>query len=382
VSVTRSWARRRVAVALATAFALGAATFATASTAHATPESELAAERDRAADLEAQLEANGTRVSILDEQYNRAQLEIQEANERLAAARQQLEARRSETAAVQAELATRGAELYMNAGNPAPLAALDVETTSELGSRSAYASAAADSDRQLLDEARIAIEQLGLEQQSLERARAAAQEQSEALDAARQEIEQATAEQQELLAQAQGRIASLVDEVRAEREAAAEAAARAEMERQAAEARAAQPTPDEPPSTDSGGVDPDEGSPGEVPAPNPSAQVAVDTARAQLGKPYVYAGSGPDVFDCSGLTMYAWSAAGVSLPHNAEAQYMSLAHVSQSELQPGDLVFFGSPIHHVGIYAGGGTMIEAPYTGVNVRYRSIYRSDFAGAARP
>ena len=161
------------------------------------------------------------------------------------------------------------------------------------------------------------------------------------------------------------------------------------MER-AAEARAAQAaettTVPQPTSTDggtsSGSTDPTAGSPGPVPAPNGSAQVAVDTARAQLGKPYVYAGSGPDVFDCSGLTMYAWAAAGVSLPHNAEAQYMALPHVSQSELQPGDLVFFGAPIHHVGIYVGGGTMIEAPYTGVDVRYHTIYRSDYAGAARP
>jgi cell wall-associated NlpC family hydrolase len=80
--------------------------------------------------------------------------------------------------------------------------------------------------------------------------------------------------------------------------------------------------------------------------------------------------------------MYAWAAAGVSLPHNAEAQYESLPHVPMDALQPGDLVFFGSPIHHVGMFVGNGTMIEAPYTGVNVRYHTIYRSDFAGAARP
>jgi cell wall-associated NlpC family hydrolase len=156
-----------------------------------------------------------------------------------------------------------------------------------------------------------------------------------------------------------------------------------------AQARAAQLQAEQTTTTDNGGssssgqvTDPNAGSPGNVPAPSGSAQVAVDTARAQLGKPYVYAGSGPDVFDCSGLTMYAWAAAGVSLPHNAEAQYQSLPHVSQSELQPGDLVFFGAPIHHDGIYVGGGTMIEAPYTGVDVRYHTIYRSDYAGGARP
>jgi cell wall-associated NlpC family hydrolase len=121
---------------------------------------------------------------------------------------------------------------------------------------------------------------------------------------------------------------------------------------------------------------------GAAPAPNPQAQVAVDTARAQLGKPYVYAGAGPNVFDCSGLTMFAWAAAGVYLPHSAEMQYDSLPHVDINSLVPGDLVFYGSPIHHVGMFVGGGTMIEAPHTGAFVRYSSIYRPDFAGAARP
>jgi cell wall-associated NlpC family hydrolase len=80
--------------------------------------------------------------------------------------------------------------------------------------------------------------------------------------------------------------------------------------------------------------------------------------------------------------MYAWRSAGVSLPHSSRAQYASLPHVSRSQLQPGDLVFFGNPIHHVGIYEGGGVMINAPETGEKVRRDSIARSDYAGAARP
>ena len=76
------------------------------------------------------------------------------------------------------------------------------------------------------------------------------------------------------------------------------------------------------------------------------------------------------------------SASSRLLPHSAAAQYNATTRVAISNLQPGDLVFFGSDIHHVGIYVGGGTMIEAPYTGVDVRYHTIYRSDFAGAARP
>ena len=392
MSRTRSWARPRPAVALAVTLALTSGVLASSTAAHATPDSELASERAKAAQLESQIEANGNRVSILDEQYNQAQAAIDKANEQLAGDERALEQRRQESEAVQAELAARGAELYMGAGNPAPLAALDVKDAGELGSRTAYAGAAADSDRQLLDRAKVAMEELGVQQDALQKARADATQKRDQLDAARNEIAQATAEQRQLLDQSNGKIASLVAEVRAEREREQEAEARAAMERAAAEAqaRAAQLQAEQTTTTDnnsgssgSGEVtDPNAGSPGNVPAPSSSAQVAVDTARAQLGKPYVYAGSGPDVFDCSGLTMYAWAAAGVSLPHNAEAQYVSLPHVSQSELQPGDLVFFGNPIHHVGIYVGGGTMIEAPYTGVDVRYHTIYRSDYAGGARP
>jgi len=108
----------------------------------------------------------------------------------------------------------------------------------------------------------------------------------------------------------------------------------------------------------------------------------VQVALAQVGKPYVWAGAGPDVFDCSGLTLYAWRAAGVSLSHSAADQYASLPHVSRDQLQPGDLVFFGSPIHHEGMYVGGGMMVNAPQTGENVRVVPIDRSDFVGASRP
>jgi cell wall-associated NlpC family hydrolase len=108
--------------------------------------------------------------------------------------------------------------------------------------------------------------------------------------------------------------------------------------------------------------------------PGSGTAAAVEIARRYLGVPYVWGGASPSGFDCSGLVMYVFAQLGISLPHNAAAQYGYGTHISRSELQPGDLVFFGlsaAGIHHVGIYAGNGMMIDAPYTGAVVRYGSI-----------
>jgi cell wall-associated NlpC family hydrolase len=101
-----------------------------------------------------------------------------------------------------------------------------------------------------------------------------------------------------------------------------------------------------------------------------NAGVAVRFAYAQLGKPYEWAADGPGSYDCSGLTMAAWRAAGKSLPHNAEMQWNKLPHLSRAGLQPGDLVFYNS-LNHVGLYVGSGQIIHAPTFGDHVRLASI-----------
>jgi cell wall-associated NlpC family hydrolase len=112
------------------------------------------------------------------------------------------------------------------------------------------------------------------------------------------------------------------------------------------------------------------------------ASVAVQWAYRELGKPYQWGAAGPETFDCSGLTQYVWGKAGVYLDHYTGSQWNEGQHVSQADLQPGDLVFFGSDLHHVGLYIGNGNMIEAPYTGAYVRISPYLRSDYAGAVRP
>jgi cell wall-associated NlpC family hydrolase len=112
-----------------------------------------------------------------------------------------------------------------------------------------------------------------------------------------------------------------------------------------------------------------------------AAQKAVQTALAQIGDPYVWAAAGPDAFDCSGLTSYAWASAGVSIPHSSSQQYGYGTHVSRSEVRAGDLVFFYSPISHVGIAINNTQMVHASTFGVPVKIADIDSSPFVGATR-
>jgi cell wall-associated NlpC family hydrolase len=119
-----------------------------------------------------------------------------------------------------------------------------------------------------------------------------------------------------------------------------------------------------------------------LPAPVATTSVALSWAFSELGKPYLWGGTGPNSFDCSGLTQFVWRAAGVSIPRVAADQDAWAVPVPLSQLLPGDLVFFGTTdIHHVGIYIGDGLMINAPHTGDVVRVSSIWWSDLAGFGR-
>ncbi|HEV7148809.1 MAG TPA: C40 family peptidase [Pedococcus sp.] len=165
-------------------------------------------------------------------------------------------------------------------------------------------------------------------------------------------------------AQAAARAAAEQAAARAAAQAASQQAAAAAAQAAAnAIARQSQPSP------------PPVYTPPPPPPSNGGVSAVLAYAYAQLGKPYVWGASGPDAFDCSGLTEMAWAQAGVNLYHYTGAQWDQTSRVALSDLQPGDLVFFGSDgpsSEHVGIYIGNGQMIDAPHSGASVRIESMY----------
>lgn len=120
---------------------------------------------------------------------------------------------------------------------------------------------------------------------------------------------------------------------------------------------------------------------GNLPAASERAAAALAAASSKIGSPYVYGSTGPRTFDCSGLMYWAWRQAGVTLPRTSQQQAHAGQRISLAEARPGDLVIFYRDMHHVGMYAGGGVVVHAPYPGARVRYESVSAMPFAGVVR-
>ena len=118
-------------------------------------------------------------------------------------------------------------------------------------------------------------------------------------------------------------------------------------------------------------------------APSSQAGAAIKAALSQLGVRYRFGAKSPgSAFDCSGLTSWAWGVAGVGIPRTSRTQYAGLIRIPTAAIQPGDLIFSGYPIHHVGMYIGGGQMVHAPRTGDVVKISAVSWSAVVGVARP
>ncbi|MFP5318235.1 MAG: NlpC/P60 family protein [Acidimicrobiia bacterium] len=344
--------------------------------------------RAEAARIQADLEVQGERVSVAAERFNRAQLELGRVRASLAAAESDFARSNDRMRQVKDRLAEAAVIAYVHGGTNATLTRLVRSGNSDdFLIRRQYLSVTARDQRAILGELRAAREDLTALRGRLESEEEAAAAATAEADGLRREAVAAEDAQRAILNRVQGELATLVaaEDARRRQEEAARAPAPVAASTGPAPTFADSPAPRAAAPAPSATTAPRPAA-STAPPPSSKAAIAVETAIAQIGKPYVYGGSGPDSFDCSGLTAYAWKAAGVTLSHSAYLQYFETTRVPVDQVQPGDLLFFGKDgvesIHHNAIYVGDGQMVEASQTGVPIRYRGWRAGDLVGAGRP
>ena len=319
-----------------------------------------AASADQISDKQAQANAIASKVEELGhtverfaEQANGAQIELDQLTQQVAEAQTRVETAKVEQEQHLGELRTYAIDAYVHGADDSSAALSASTNLTDMGQRQGYLSAASGQRQQLIDQLRATEEDVQIQIAQLNEAQAQAEAKKKDLDARKAEAANAESQQKQLLSQAQGELATLVKAAQAKK-AADEAAAAT------ARARASNP---------SGGGGANFGPP---PSVSGGAGAAIAEAKRHIGAPYQWGAAGPDSYDCSGLTMVAWRAGGVSLPHYSGAQYSSTTHIPLSAIQPGDLIFYESPGSHVALYIGGGQIIHAPHPGGNVEYNSLY----------
>jgi cell wall-associated NlpC family hydrolase len=305
------------------------------------------------AEVSRRVDALNAKVDAVVEEYEQSKIALAAAARRAAVAKARVRAAQAQLEAIRKSMSSVAAAAYRSGGADQFVTLVSTSTPQTFLDRASSLDRIAAGQSAQLAAARVARHRLDVVQGDLVREEAAKNRVAAALAKSKRTIQASLAEQQHLLAGLKADERRRLEAMR--RAAAAAAAARASRSRGFA-------TYNGPASGRAG--------------------VAVREAYRKLGSPYQWGAAGPSRFDCSGLTMWVWGKAGVSLPHSSQAQYSSGRHVSRGNLQPGDLVFFGSPIHHVGIYIGGGRMISAPHTGDVVKIQDAFRSDYAGATRP
>lgn len=339
----------------------------------------LEARADAVSDKRAEAEAIAAKIRDLDgqieraaEQANGAQLELDGINAQITDAQTQVDAAQQQQTARNNDLRRYAIDAYVH-GNPASTPDLGpTDDLTELGQRQGYLASAANLQQQLIDQLHASEQDLQVKVQALNVAKGNAEAKTQQLHDEQAAAQSAVDAQNALYAKAQGELQQLVAEAQAreaERQRAAAQARQEELARQAQQRASARS------SSNGGGAADSSSSAG--PAVRGGVDAVIAEAKRQLGKPYVWGANGPNSFDCSGLTQWAWRAGGVNLPHYSGAQYSATTHISLSEIRPGDLIFYESPDTHVALYIGNGTIIHAPNSRSVVRYDSIYYWDTA-----
>jgi cell wall-associated NlpC family hydrolase len=346
----RRLAARLLAVVILVSASLGSVTLSSA----APTQEDVRRAKER-------LDALNRDLSLLVERYNQARIRLNDVQVRLTEVR--LEAERAQAVAERAigSLNRSAARAFTGFGSQFTVL-LDATSLGDFSDRLEFIGNMAQADADLATQAELARQEARWTADEL---RAAVEQRREVLDelaAQKEQIDARVDEARELYAELDRRYHEAL--------AAARAAAAAAQQQSTGGGSVA-----------GGSVDVSPIPP--PPAPNGNVAAVLDAAYSVIGTPYQWGGSSPETgFDCSGFTMWSWAHAGVSLPHSSAAQYSSLPHVAREDLQAGDLLFFYSPISHVGMYVGGGRMIHSSHPGTTVSVVSVYWDSFSGAARP
>jgi peptidoglycan DL-endopeptidase CwlO len=331
--------------------------------------STLSSDQAKATQLEQEIQSTGQQIDGLDQQYEAALAQKAAVDQQINATQAQITKTQGRIAADRHTLQKAAVQAYVSGGTAsaqetpftgAGTASLDANLYDQVITGDLTTTVA---------QYDTAVAQLDAQRQTLRSEDTQAAQAVTAAQTAEQRAQTLENQQQAALTQVKGQIATDVAQQQAAAQAAATAAAQAKI-------AAAQQLVVAHPSAS-------------VPAPPPASgnagTVAVAAAESQLGVPYVWGGETPGVgFDCSGLVAWAWGQAGVSLPHYSGAQMADSTPVPISDLEPGDLLFYGpGGATHVAMYVGGGEMIEAPFTGTVVRIDPVrLGTGFAGAGRP
>ena len=355
--------------------------------------------RAQAAQLEAQIQQLGQQEAALSERYDGANYALSQTQAKVAAARSALRQALAKAGHARGVLQTEALDAYVSGSGGSP-ALTPLKSADQSLLRAEYEQTLANNQTDAMDAYQAASLQASTAERLLHQQEKAQTADLRAIAGDKVKVQAAADQLQQLLGHDKGQIATLVAAQQAAQRRAQERAAQLRIQQQqqqqrqaaaraaAAAAAAATTTTTAPPATPpvvgstsgsgstsggSGSGGSGSGGSGFTPPPSSSAAaVAVAAAESRVGDPYVWGAAGPNAFDCSGLVMWAYAQAGISLPHFSGAQYADTVHIPMSALQPGDLVFFSNPGEHVAMYVGNGMIIQAPYTGAFVEIVPMY----------
>jgi cell wall-associated NlpC family hydrolase len=366
-------------LSLAITAGLVSATLGAPAAGAASPSAALAAAEAEASQVLAEINQLNVGLDRADELANLANVRLQQVRAEMAFNRGELAIAERNLAANRSAIASRLVRLYTTGSASTLELILGAQSLGEVINRIDAA------DRVSAVDAQVAGQVTRFKDAVVRRRLALASENAQVRRLVAERAQQRAAiaaqlgEQQQLLASVNAQVAQLVAAEQAAQEAAAlrasqqAAAAAAASQTQASQAYTATPVGASAATPEGASVVPPSGHSG-----------AVGVAMSEVGTPYVWAGSAPGGFDCSGLVRYAYQQVGVSLPHSSYAMWGYGTSVPRDQLQPGDIVFFNG-LGHVGIYVGGGQFVHAPHTGTDVQVSSLdngsYASSYVGARR-